>query len=1229
MRLFFVITAFVVMLSISVACDNPKSNTDEFLIGDDDFSVTFVLNNGDDNVVWHKGDDLPAPTKKDCEFLYWCKDEELTVKADLDYENLILEQNLTLYAKWKELIDLEGVVFADVTCVYDGEAHSVKVDESTLPDGATVTYDGENSFVNAGEYVVSATIKADGYKDLVISATLKITKAKLVGITFPKVEAEWDGNKHSAFIKYTGGEFPSEVKVTYDGNGQAEVGNHKVTAKFEVSDNYEPIADMTALLVIKEKYFNVTFDDEISNIISCKVAHGQTLSDIPNPTAKDGYSARWNVENFENILADVNVKAIYTPIEYTISFISDDSVVATKKYDVEKSVDFDNISKQHYVFNGWYADKNRSGESVANLAIGNFGDKRFYAKWSAVEYFVTFHTYDGTNVESNTNCGERYKYTVESDSLTLGSPVKSNYTFGGWYVNENFEGESVAMIVKGASGNLDLYAKWIACEYSIAYDYRDGEICDNPTSYTVDSDDIILAASHKFGYDFVGWIDGEGNKVEVIRKGSSGNLILHAEWSPIEFSIVLNGANGSRPTTLTYTIENKTVTLPKIARAGYTLAGWFDEDGNKYETVSGSTQKNVSLTAKWNVVSYAINYEYDGGTQVDNPTSYTIDSEDIILAASHKFGYEFVGWIDGEGNKVEVIRKGSSGNLILHAEWSPIEFSIVLNGANGSRPTTLTYTIENKTVTLPKIARAGYTFVGWFDEDGKKYETVSGSTQKDVSLTAKWNVVSYTINYEYNGGTQVDNPTSYTVDSEDIILSASHKFGYDFVGWIDGAGNKVEVIRKGSSGNLILHAEWSPIEFSIVLNGANGSRPTTLTYTIEDETVTLPKIARAGYTFAGWFDEDGNKYETVPGTTQKDITLTAKWNVVSYAIKYEYDGGTQVDNPTSYTIEDEIVLIASEKDGYDFDGWFNGENKTEKIEKGSYGDITLTAHWTKRIIKSDFVIENGVLIGYTGANLSIKIHSSEAGQTVTSVAATAFDSVRASVTQIVIEEGIQSVERGAFDGMTTLKTLSLPSTISTLHRGMLKDCASLESLTIPFASFVIEQNINDIVTDENAALSATVYDDTSEQGYAVGFTYLFGKPSNEDLLSKYTSVNGYYKELPSGSTLQIDQSVETWIPNSLKYLTVLGGNILMKGFSKITSLQYVVLKNVSNVGQQAFIKCGGLKEVTIESENTTFGGAVFAVCSNMTIYVASQEQKTALDSQIQSLENVECAVASN
>ncbi len=1091
-RLFFIATLLVFAMISLCACGDQEAASNNENADDGGYTVTFVLNNGEDNVVWQKGDDVPAPTKENCEFLYWCSDEKLSLKADLDFANLTLEQNTILYAKWQELIDLEGVVFEDATCVYDGEAHSLKVDETSLPDGATVAYDSENAFVNAGEYAVCATIKADGYKDLVLSATLKIEKAKLVGITFPKVEVVWDGNKHNASVVYEGGELPSEVKVAYDGNGQAEVGNHTVTAKFETGGNYESVADMTTSLVIKEKYFSVTFDDGISDKVIRQVAHGQTLSNIPNPTAKVGYSACWSANNFENILADVDVEAEYTPLEYTISFISGGSVAATKKYDIENSVDFDAISRQHYDFEGWYANENCTGESTVGIAVGNYGDKSFYAKWSAVEYFVTYHTNGGTNAESNANCDGKYKYTVESDSLLLAAPQKSDYIFGGWYADEDFEGEPVATLVKGASGNIDLYAKWASREYEITYDYRGGETCDNPTKYTVDTNDFTLVAPQKSGYDFVGWFDENGDKIVTVRKGSRGNLALHAVWTATVYTITFDSTGGS------------------------------------------------------------------------------------------------------EASKIE-------------------------------------YTVEDKTVALPQSERTGYTFAGWFGDNEKKYETVSGDMQKNISLKAEWSVVSYTITYDLGGGSEANNPTSYTIEEEITLLDAA-KDGYAFDGWYYGSGKKIEVIAKGSSGNLALHAVWTATAYTITLDAKNGSYATTLTYTIENESVALPQPERTGYTFAGWFDKNEKKYETVSGDMQKNISLTAKWSAVSYAITYDLGGGSQVANPTSYTIENEITLLDAAKDGYTFDGWFNGENKVEKIEKGSYGNLTLTAHWTQNIPASDFFVDNGVIKTYNGTGLTITVHSIEAGQTVTSVEASAFDSVRESVTQIVVEEGVQSVERGTFDGMTNLKTLVLPSTISTLYRGMLKDCASLESLTIPFASFVTAQSINDVATNENAALSATAYDGSS-QGYAVGFTYLFGKPSNmsdEDLKLKFKSINGYYKPADDVGVTLINSAIETYVPLSLKNLTVLGGSILKKGFAYFDSLQYVVLKNVSNVGQQAFMNCKSLTKVKIESEETTFGSAVFASCSNMTIYVASQTQKETLEAQgISSLENVECVVASN
>lgn len=114
----------------------------------------------------------------------------------------------------------------------------------------------------------------------------------------------------------------------------------------------------------------------------------------------------------------------------------------------------------------------------------------------------------------------------------------------------------------------------------------------------------------------------------------------------------------------------------------------------------------------------------------------------------------------------------------------------------------------------------------------------------------------------------------------------------------------------------------------------------------------------------------------------------------------------------------------------------------------------MTARWTENIVVplSDFAVENGVVTAYNGSATSITIKATEGGEKVVSIAKNTFDDVRTTVTEICIEEGIQSVEVGAFDGMTALQTLVLPSTITIMHKGMLQDCAALVNLTIPFAS---------------------------------------------------------------------------------------------------------------------------------------------------------------------------------
>ncbi len=113
----------------------------------------------------------------------------------------------------------------------------------------------------------------------------------------------------------------------------------------------------------------------------------------------------------------------------------------------------------------------------------------------------------------------------------------------------------------------------------------------------------------------------------------------------------------------------------------------------------------------------------------------------------------------------------------------------------------------------------------------------------------------------------------------------------------------------------------------------------------ENEKVSAPEVPEiTGYDFDGWY-LGSEKYDfSMPVT--KNIVLNAKWNLHQYKIIYDLSGGTNsINNPTTYTMEDEVVLEAPRKEGSDFSGWKSGNELITKITKGSTGDLTLTALW--------------------------------------------------------------------------------------------------------------------------------------------------------------------------------------------------------------------------------------------------------------------------------------------
>ena len=93
--------------------------------------------------------------------------------------------NGTLYVTPAEL----EVQAAPVKCVYDGMPHGVDI---RIPDGATIEFAGESSFVDAGEYKVPFRVARPNHSDYLGEAVLNIVPKPLL-IAAASRQKAWDG----------------------------------------------------------------------------------------------------------------------------------------------------------------------------------------------------------------------------------------------------------------------------------------------------------------------------------------------------------------------------------------------------------------------------------------------------------------------------------------------------------------------------------------------------------------------------------------------------------------------------------------------------------------------------------------------------------------------------------------------------------------------------------------------------------------------------------------------------------------------------------------------------------------------------------------------------------------------------------------------------------------------------------------------------------------------------
>lgn len=587
--------------------------------------------------------------------------------------------------------------------------------------------------------------------------------------------------------------------------------------------------------------------------------------------------------------------------------------------------------RDFYIFMGW--KDVTTGTVYTSRFDDTFldGNVSLVAQWIPVEYTLSYDLAGGVFKE---DCPVSYNY--ETETFSIPTPVKQFYSFTGWTIDEDVEStyDSIT-IYQGSHGDKTYHATWQIDVYSIGYaaDEEYGpriepevEVYEYPTSYTAE-EIVEIRDPEKFGYDFMGWVleDQEYTEAKtdlVLNLGSSGDRVYVPLFRLHNYNVVLDLGGGEVEAPSTFTIDDANFTITEASRTNYIFQGWLCEDGtvlNKVD-VYCAAGKDVVLKALWLPIKYIISYDLSGGKYeigaATNPSHYNVETETFTLVNPVKDTYEFAGWmIKGMENKMWPIvdyefdtTKG--GNITLVATWKAKEYKISyqLNGGAfdyaDTNPTYFTNFMKDIVLVSPK--RGGYNFLGWV-EVGKEankpvvsYVIKAKELRSDVSLKALWSPVSYTINYNLNGGYFARgaylNATSYTVEDKAFILTNPVKDGFTFLGWVRTAYLATD-------------------------------RPTL---------VLRVDTSKGGY-----------------------LSYDALWSANSYTITYNLDGGSYHygnSNPKSYTAESSFTLVNPHKDGYTFLGWIaSGDpletvNKKVTIKAGTTGNLTFYAVYEKNYV---------------------------------------------------------------------------------------------------------------------------------------------------------------------------------------------------------------------------------------------------------------------------------------
>ncbi len=648
---------------------------------------------------------------------------------------------------------------------------------------------------------------------------------------------------------------------------------------------------------------------------------------------------------YREYIFDVTVLEEIYEIEYVLDGGINHPNNPTSYADSDLPIILNSPSKAGYTFDGWYLDAAFTSDKIIELNTSMSGKVTLYAKWTATKYAIYYQLDGGINNPNNPQ-----GYDILTLPVELLEPTKEDYQFLGWYLNDQL----IDKLDVGLEGDVTLFAKWEQIAYLITFELEGG-VCDNlPTKYLI-NEITLLPIPTKEGYKFLGWYLKD-ELIEQINGEQRGDITLVAKWEQEQI------------------IEKDLIVDPNDENAYATIEEALDvaKDGDTILVVAGTYQGfTINKSVTINGANWGIN------PVKDTRNAETIFTSDILIYSNNVV-------IDGIALTEKGRIVGSTSGV------SNIKLSNIYCYESTVNPTAQ----DSSTAPIHFVPQTNDAHAIFEDLEliNLKYEKSTGRPMifygmQIVNLTIKGcSFVGNSANY--NDGIKIDSTASFGVKGNVSIINNHFENYSQYTIWIRSYGEGTYEIKNNTfkncgqtagshaattfvkysgsqTGTAKIEFQYNKVDNSYMLFRLDATAD--MGENTHDVHVNYNKLLNSLATYyiknAYTFNIDGanNYYDSTPVASkfmgvdgwdtyyenETDVPEYVDENADLWEIEYILNGGTLPANaPTKYDSEVGLTRLPVPTNGnLVFVGWYLNDQKVTTIEKGTTGNIVLSAKW--------------------------------------------------------------------------------------------------------------------------------------------------------------------------------------------------------------------------------------------------------------------------------------------